>query len=1025
MTASSPSVAPASAPTRTPSVLAILVVRSAEPALRPCLHALASQTYEQLGVLAIDDATDDDTHELLERALGASRVIRNDDRLGYTRSFAAALQQPAVAAADHVLLLHGDTVLDEDAVACLVEATSLQAESPGIVGAKVVDLDHPRELRDVGRAVDRFGHAISPLQPGEIDQGQFDRILDVLAVHGCAMLIDRAVWQRIGLYDERLGVDDVDLCWRVRIAGWPVLMTPRARVQHGPEHEDVDPLDDDARSARYIQDRNALASVLKNYSLPSLLWVLPVGTLLTLVRLLYLCLGRRFEEAYELLAGIGWNITHLGGTLRRRRDTQRARSVRDHALSRYTASAGLHLPRWFQTAERILEEQREVGEEDAARPAAQRLRHRTASFVSEHPVVVGAFVGVLVWGFSARALVSPNPLVGAVLPAFPSAPGGFFSELVSGFRTTGLGGTAAASPGLAALGGISYLSLVNTALAQKLIVIVGPALATVLCYRAVVRRTGKPGAAVVAAAAYASSALMLWSVSEGRVAQLFLMAVMPPLVERMEAAFARAEPSDGRVRFGAGLAVTIAVGAAFVPGVALAVGLLALAGLILAPGRIRGVTLVAAASIAAAILLFPFVPTVSAMGGRGLWSGIGQLNAWKLLRFSLGHAPGDWTPALVLPIAALLGLALARGDRRGPAARTAIVGVIALGLAWLAGAGYLPLWASNAPVFTTVAAVCAAFVLGDGLASAFGGLERTSFGFRQIGSVLLTGVLAIGLFLQALSAMAATWGVGGPARIPPSWAVLSSATHGAYNVVWLANRDGEPFPAPGGDPEGVVTAGDATAAYTITDRTGTLAIDTGRPLTGGGVDPLEATLQEILSGTTVHGGALLAPFGVRFVVVPEDRLSPSAENAVRAQVDLEPVPSAGLAIWRNTAAIPPAAVLQADDETLAIARSNDADAIQRLRPNVTGSLDETEGGWSGASDGGNLATVASAYDPSWELVGKDTSPERSFGWATSFTSTSGDVQIRFGDQFPRTLAMWVLAAVWAVALWVTRKPVRR
>ena len=161
MTASSPSVASASAPARTPSVLAILVVRAADPALRACLHALASQTYEAFGVLAVDDATDDDARELLERALGPSRVIRNDEPLGYARSFAAVLQQPAVAAADHVLLLHGDTVLDEDTVACLVEATTVQTEAPGIVGAKVVDLDHPRELRDVGRAVDRFGHAVS------------------------------------------------------------------------------------------------------------------------------------------------------------------------------------------------------------------------------------------------------------------------------------------------------------------------------------------------------------------------------------------------------------------------------------------------------------------------------------------------------------------------------------------------------------------------------------------------------------------------------------------------------------------------------------------------------------------------------------------------------------------------------------------------------------------------------------------------------------------------------------------------
>jgi hypothetical protein len=180
-----------------------------------------------------------------------------------------------------------------------------------------------------------------------------------------------------------------------------------------------------------------------------------------------------------------------------------------------------------------------------------------------------------------------------------------------------------------------------------------------------------------------------------------------------------------------------------------------------------------------------------------------------------------------------------------------------------------------------------------------------------------------------------------------------------------------------------------------------------------------------LSGSTVHGGALLAPCGVRFIVVPEDRLSAAAAQSLHAQVDLEPIPSAGLAIWENIVAMPPAAVLHADKETLAIARSHTPDAIQRLRPDVAGALAPVEGGWFGPSAGGDLAAVATAYDPSWQVLGTDVGPEQSFGWATAFDGTSGDVQIRFGDQFPRTLAIWLLAAVWAVALWVTRKPVRR
>ena len=117
----------------------------------------------------------------------------------------------------------------------LVEtAVGIGVERVGVVGAKVVDWDEPRMLRDVGRSADRFGHPYTPLQAGEIDQGQFDRVLEVLCVSSSAMLIARDAWKRAGLFDERLDSEHVDLdfCWRVRLAGFRVLMTPLARVRH-------------------------------------------------------------------------------------------------------------------------------------------------------------------------------------------------------------------------------------------------------------------------------------------------------------------------------------------------------------------------------------------------------------------------------------------------------------------------------------------------------------------------------------------------------------------------------------------------------------------------------------------------------------------------------------------------------------------------------------------------------------------------------------------------------------------------
>src|SRR5207302_3980840 len=124
------------------------------------------------------------------------------------------------------------------------------------------------------------------------------------------------------------------------------------------------------------------------------------------------------------------------------------------------------------------------------------------------------------------------------------------------------------------MGVLSDLLFANTSLAQKIMVGAGPALAAALCYRAAVRLTARPGPSVVAASAYALSAIVLSAFSDGRIALLTALIVLPALVERLEVAFASIEPPDGRWRSIAGLAVTIVVGVAVALGPLLGVGCL-------------------------------------------------------------------------------------------------------------------------------------------------------------------------------------------------------------------------------------------------------------------------------------------------------------------------------------------------------------------------------------------------------------------------------------------------------------------
>src|SRR4051812_32260628 len=175
-------VAPTDPTLPTPSVLVVLVTHNAATWLRECLHALAAQTYPRLGVLAVDNASHDGSRELLEQALGAGRVLGLSTNRGVAGAIQAALEVPVAREAEYLLILHDDTALDPDCVTRLVEAAIgiPGVERVGVVGPKVVDWHEPRLLREVGRSTDRFGHPYTPLQDGEIDQGQFDRVLEVL-----------------------------------------------------------------------------------------------------------------------------------------------------------------------------------------------------------------------------------------------------------------------------------------------------------------------------------------------------------------------------------------------------------------------------------------------------------------------------------------------------------------------------------------------------------------------------------------------------------------------------------------------------------------------------------------------------------------------------------------------------------------------------------------------------------------------------------------------------------------------------
>jgi len=1008
---------------RDPSVLVVLVARDAAGWLRECLQSLASQTHARLGVVAVDNASTDATGDLLVQALGQQRVIRMQENRGLAGAVQAAIQLPATQTADYLLVLHDDTALGPDAVARMIEAAEgiRGVERVGIVGPKVVDWENHRLLREVGRSTDRFGHPYTPLQDGELDQGQYDRVLEVLFVSSCAMLISREAWQRTGMFDERYAGrhDDLDFCWRARLAGFRVLMTPLAVARHrAASARGERPTEHRHRSSRYYAERAALVSMLKDYGILTLLWVLPVYSVLGVARLAFLALSRRFEDAYDLVAAWGWNFVHLPGTLRRRVRAQSVRSVRDRAVRRFMA-ATFRVPRWFERAEEFLEEDFEsIAEDEPIRP----MGRRAASLAVGHPVLLGSTIGILLTAVAVRHFVGPEAIEGGALAAFPGSPTELFGELLSAVRTTILGGAQPSSPALGAMGAVSWLSFGSADLAEKMMLGGLPVLAAVFAYRAFARQTARPGTAVVAAGAYVLSGAALWAFSEGRIPLLVGLATFPIIWDRLDGAFSRRR-IERPFRFGVGLGAASAIAMSFLPGLGLGIALMIAAhGL---GGRRRGrglgITLLGAAT--GGLLAFPVIADIVSDPAASLSSFVGTDDPWSILRLAPGDGPGTWVLASFLPAAAVLCFAAAERAELGRVVRAMAVAVAGTALAWLSAAGYLPDAIANPPVYLVTAAFAAAAAVAYGASGLVSGLEQQAFGVRQFGAALLTMVLAVGIGAQSLQVTLAEWEVR-PNGLPPAWPVVDAAAPGEFRILWIGSPAWDRFPAPGGDPIGIVESSGASLRFGLTDRRGVSAIDVGRPAFGPGYDYLRSVLLELLAGETAHAGMLLAPLGVRYVVAGEGDLPGPAAAVFDVQADLDRVPAGGLTIFRNAAVLPTAFVATDPAWTSAADASSFPEIAARPIVDVERIAPLEDGGTSDVATAGEVV-AADQFDPGWrvENQGQRLLPQRAFGWAISSEVEPGSISFVFTGQWMRTAEMALLGLLWLAALWITRKPV--
>jgi|DewCreStandDraft_1066081.scaffolds.fasta_scaffold00697_17 GT2 family glycosyltransferase len=286
-----------------PLATVVIVTWNGRALLEQTLPAVLAQTYRPFEVLVVDNGSTDGTVPWLRRHFPTVRLLR----LPVNRGFAGGANHGLAAARGSlVATLNNDCWPEPTWLAALVE-TLLATPGAAMCASKMLFAHQPDRLNSTGLDLDVLGLA------WDRDGGRRDGEEATAPPFGpCAgaALYRREAVRQVGGFDSRFFcyLEDVDLAWRLRRAGWTCAYAPQARVYH--LHAAT--LGDDSPWKRYLLGRNKLWLLAQNYPRGPLLRRLPLILLYDLLALASYALwpapGRPWPARWAALAGrlAGW-----------------------------------------------------------------------------------------------------------------------------------------------------------------------------------------------------------------------------------------------------------------------------------------------------------------------------------------------------------------------------------------------------------------------------------------------------------------------------------------------------------------------------------------------------------------------------------------------------------------------------------------------------------------------------------------------------------------------------------------------
>ncbi|MFZ3059453.1 MAG: glycosyltransferase family 2 protein [Candidatus Methanoperedens sp.] len=197
--------------------------------LNACLSSMENQTYHDFEVIFVDNASTDTSVEYVKAHFPSVRIIENEKNYGFAKGNNIGIKE---AKGDLIATLNNDTEVTPAWLEELVRSINSD-ENVGMCASKLLFMKKRKMINSTGICISRSG-ACWDRGMFECDNGQYESIGEVFGPCAGAAMYRKSMLEEIGLFDEDFYayMEDADLAFRGRLAGWKCLYVPKAVVYH-------------------------------------------------------------------------------------------------------------------------------------------------------------------------------------------------------------------------------------------------------------------------------------------------------------------------------------------------------------------------------------------------------------------------------------------------------------------------------------------------------------------------------------------------------------------------------------------------------------------------------------------------------------------------------------------------------------------------------------------------------------------------------------------------------------------------